>query len=78
MVPTRQPSPWSLALRIMSDFGVTIAVPVVLFAWLGKRLDLHYQTSPWFLILGFALALLLSGTMVYRKAKIYARLYKKM
>ena len=72
------PTPWSLALRITSDFGVTIAVPAVLFSWIGKQLDMRYQTKPWFIILGLAVALTLSGFSIYRKAKKYAKIYKKL
>lgn len=69
---------WLFGLRIAGDFGVTIAIPVVVFAYLGKRLDARYDTAPWILIVGFALAALLSGVMIYRKAKKYGTEYQKM
>mgnify|MGYP001612176551 CR=1 FL=1 len=71
-------SPWALAFRIVSDFGVTIAVPAVLLSWLGNKAELHFYTRPVFIIGGFFLAMLLSGFLVYRKAKKYADLYQKM
>ncbi len=66
------------ALRIAGDFGVSIAAPVVVFAILGQYLDEKYGTWPWLLVLGFILAALLSGIMIYRKAKKYGDIYKKM
>ncbi len=66
------------ALRIMGDFWATIAVPVVLFAWIGQRLDETYHRAPLFLILGFVLAALLSGKIIYTKAKKYGDEYQKM
>jgi len=65
-----------LGLRIMGDFGATIAVPVVVFSWLGKRLDTRAGTAPIFLIVGFALAFTFSAISIYRKSKQYAKLYK--
>lgn len=69
---------YMFALRIAGDFGVSIAAPVVIFAWGGQYLDAKYGTRPWLLILGFVLAALLSGIMIYRKAKKYGDIYKKM
>jgi F0F1-type ATP synthase assembly protein I len=66
------------ALRIVGDFGVNIAVPVIVFALIGQALDEKYQTRPWFLILGFTIAAVLSGIIIYRKAKRYGEEYKKM
>ena len=67
-----------LGLRIMGDFGATIAVPVVLLSWFGKRLDMRWQTAPIFLIAGFTLAFIFSAISIYRKAKQYAKLYKEI
>ncbi|MBI5230089.1 MAG: AtpZ/AtpI family protein [Candidatus Magasanikbacteria bacterium] len=65
-----------LGLRIMGDFSATIAIPIVLLSWLGKRLDTRAGTAPIFLIAGFILAFTLSAISIYRKAKQYAKLYK--
>ncbi len=78
MEENNKPSQWALSLRIVSDFGFTIAVPIVVLAWIGKLIDTHYQTKPVFIIIGFVLAAGLSGFMIYRKAKYYAQLYKNM
>lgn len=69
---------WLFALRIVGDFGATIAIPVVVLAYLGKRLDVRYNTPPWLLITGFIVAALVSGIMIYRKAKRYGKEYQEM
>lgn len=67
-----------LAFRIMGDFGVGLAVPVVTFALVGKWLDMRFGTRPWFLIAGFILAAGISATYVNRRAKMYGREYEEM
>jgi len=69
---------WLFALQIAGDFGITIAIPVVLFAYIGKQLDLLWGTGPRLLILGFIIAALISGAMIYRKAKRYGKEYQKL
>ena len=66
------------ALRIISDFGATIAVPVVVFVLIGQWLDGKYNKSPWFTVLAFAIAAFLSGKMIYKKAKRYGREYQDL
>jgi len=65
-----------LAAKIIGDFGVTLAVPVVALAWLGRRLDLRYGTSPWLLVAGFVLAFGISLAFICRKALAYGREYE--
>ena len=60
-------------LKIVGDFGMTIAVPVVLFAFIGNRLDLKYGTEPWLTILGFVLAAVITARVIYTKAKRYGK-----
>lgn len=69
---------WLFGLRITGDFGATIAIPVVVLAYLGKRFDTRFDTAPWLLIAGFALAALFSGAMIYRKAKRYGKEYQNL
>ena len=66
------------ALRIIGDFGATIAVPVVLFSLLGQYLDEKYQRAPLFLVFGFVLAALLTAKMIHQKAKRYGAQYQNM
>lgn len=76
--PTSDREYYLFALKIIGDFGATIAVPVVVFVLIGQYLDNRWGWSPLFSILGFALAALLSGRMIYRKAKEYGREYQKL
>ena len=69
---------YMFALRIVGDFGATIAVPVVLFVLLGQYLDGKYNKSPLFTVLGFVLAALLSGMSIYKKAKRYGAEYQRL
>ncbi|HSD12095.1 MAG TPA: AtpZ/AtpI family protein [Patescibacteria group bacterium] len=64
-----------LGLKIVSEFGAAIAVPVVLGTIAGRRLDAAYGTKPAFLIAGFALAAVLSAFYVVRRARAYGREY---
>lgn len=67
-----------LGLRIVGDFGASIAVPVILFVLGGQWLDGKYDKSPWFTILAFVLAALLSARMIYKKAKAYGKEFQSM
>lgn len=66
------------AFKIMGDFGAAIAIPVVAFALAGQYLDEKYRRGPLFTILAFILAALLSGKIIYKKAKIYGEQYAKL
>ncbi len=69
---------YMFAIRIVGDFGASLAVPVVLFAWLGKTADTRFHTTPYLLILGFVIAALSSTTIIYRKAKRYGQQYQNL
>lgn len=66
------------ALKIIGDFGASIAIPVVALVLLGQYLDQKYNLSPLFTILGFVVSALISGWIVYKKAYIYGAEYKKL
>ena len=66
------------ALRIIGDFGATIAVPIVIFVLIGQWLDGKYNKGPLFTILAFVLAALISGKIIHKKAKQYGKEYQKM
>lgn len=67
---------YRLAFRIAADFGVILAVPAVLGAFLGKWLDNKWGTTPWIFILCLVVAFVLTAFYIVRKAKIYGRLYQ--
>lgn len=65
-----------LAFRIIGEFGVSIAVPVVVLALLGKHLDERFGTGPWLRIAGFALAAVITALIVSRRAKAFGKEYE--
>lgn len=67
----------TLALRIATDFGVSIAVPAVASTFLGMWLDKRFGTAPLFLIVCLATAFTLTALWLYKKAKKYAVLYNR-
>ncbi len=64
-----------LGMRIIGEFGVIIAAPIVIFALLGKWLDGLYDTAPLFLVGGFIVAALMSGLSIYRRAQRFGKEY---
>ncbi|MSU75649.1 MAG: AtpZ/AtpI family protein [Candidatus Magasanikbacteria bacterium] len=66
------------ALRIVGDFGASIAIPVVVFVLIGHYFDEKYHHAPWFTVIGFALAALSSGKIIYKKARKYGEEYQAM
>jgi len=56
-------SAWSLAWEL----GYSIALPLVIFALLGRWLDKKLATSPWLFLLGIILAVAISSFLVYKK-----------
>ncbi len=69
---------YAFAFRIFGDFGVTIAVPAVLAALLGKWLDGQQLTAPRYLIFSLVIAFLLTIFLIKRKAKRYGDEYQKL
>ena len=69
---------YALALKIAADFGGTIAVPVVAFVLAGRWLGSQFGHRLLFTIAGFALAALISGKIIYKKAKIYGQKYEEI
>ena len=67
-----------LGLRITGDFGASIAVPVILFVLIGQWIDNKYNSTPWFTVLAFVLATIVSGRIIYRKAKLYGKEYSEL
>ena len=67
---------YRLAGRIFADFSGTIAIPVVLAAIVGKRLDAHQATAPRYLIIFLVFAFVLTGVMVAKKASFYKKEYE--
>lgn len=49
------------------DLGFQIAIPLVVFALIGRFADKAFDTTPFLLVGGIVLAALASTYMVYRK-----------
>lgn len=67
-----------LGLRIVSEFGAAIAIPVVVATAAGRRIDDAFGTKPAFLIAGFALAAVASAFYVVRRARAYGKEYEAL
>lgn len=57
---------WS-ALSLAWQLGYSIAVPLIVLALLGRFLDKKFNTSPWLLLTGIFLSLIVSTFAVYNK-----------
>ena len=69
---------YQLAMRIFADFSVSIALPSVLGALLGKWIDAQKGTQPLFLIICLFLAFILTALLIVKKAKYYNQIYKNL
>ena len=67
-----------MGLRIAGDFGIAIAVPIIIFVIIGQWLDEKYAKTPLFTVLAFVLAIVLSGVSIYKKAKRYGEEFKRL
>ena len=62
-IKDRQWSVFSLAMEL----GYIITIPIVLFAIGGRMLDKQLESSPWFLLGGIFISILLTTYLVYKK-----------
>ncbi|MBI3120318.1 MAG: AtpZ/AtpI family protein [Candidatus Kerfeldbacteria bacterium] len=54
-------------LALLGNLGFNIAVPLVVLAILGRALDQRWGTSPWLLLLGIGLSLVVSSFLVMKR-----------
>lgn len=66
------------ALRIVGDFGATIAIPVALAALVGQKLDAVQGTEYRYTIGALLIAAIATAIMVYRKARSYGKEYEAL
>jgi hypothetical protein len=78
MAKTSDRGYYLLGLRIVGDFGATIAIPVVAFTLFGKWLDGKWGTGHFYLIVGFVASAALTALLIVRKAKAYGKEYQKL
>lgn len=58
--------PWS-AVSLAWELGYSIAVPLVGLALVGRFLDKKFESSPWFLLIGILISILISSYLIYKK-----------
>jgi len=61
------------ALELAWTFGYAIALPIVLFAIGGRFADRWLGTSPWFLLAGVLLAIIVSSVWVVQKVRGFTK-----
>ncbi len=59
-----------------TDFGLIIALPLIVLVYIGKWLDNRYQTK-YFVVLGLVLAITISSMGIYKQIKKLKELIKK-
>lgn len=57
---------WSV-ISLAWQLGYIVAVPIVVFALLGRVLDKKLDTEPWLLLAGIFLSIITSTYLVYKK-----------
>jgi len=69
---------YAFGVKLMVDFGFTLAIPAVGAAFLGQYLDEKYHRYPLFLILCLVNAFLISARMIVTKAKQYGKEFESI
>ena len=67
-----------LGLRMLGDFGATIAIPAVAAAVLGGKLDAEWGTKPYATLSFLALAFVLTVALIRKKAAAYGKEYQEL
>ncbi len=57
------------AMGFAWDFGIIVVVPLVALGVLGRYLDRRFSTSPWLLLSGAILAIIISTALVVVRLK---------
>ncbi len=55
------------ALSLAWELGYLIAIPLIIFALLGRWLDKIYHSSPLFLLIGVVFAFIITSVFIYQK-----------
>jgi Na+/H+ antiporter NhaC len=59
---------WSI-LAVFGQVGLIIAIPVVICAYFGHKLDLKFNSSPLFILSGMGISLFVSSLAIYQMIK---------
>lgn len=73
-VPAR---PYAMALALVFQMGLIIAIPVFLLGLGGAYADRHLGTSPYLIIAGFGVAALISTVAIRSKVRTIIADYKR-
>lgn len=65
-VPLKNDGSWS-AVGFAWELGYSIAIPLVLFTLGGRLLDKKLETSPWLLLSGLFISIIVTFYIVYQK-----------
>jgi F0F1-type ATP synthase assembly protein I len=68
-LPNDKPSAVWITMSLVGQLGFQIAVPLVIFTLIGKKLDNHFGTLPLFLLTAMGLAMVVSSYQVYKIIK---------
>jgi F0F1-type ATP synthase assembly protein I len=60
-------------LSLAWELGYVIALPLVLFGYIGKLVDTKLSTKPWFALLGIVVAIFSTTIWLTRKIKDYLK-----
>jgi len=66
-MPDKNQSNWRQALSLLGQLGYVIAIPLVILALIGRFVDRKLHSSPWFLLTGIFIALIVSTFWVLKK-----------
>lgn len=66
------------AVSILGELGFVIALPLVFMIPLGVFLDQRYDSKPWLMMLGIAVAFGVSIFLVYKKVQALRPRIEKM
>lgn len=69
---------YGFAMRIMGDFSLSIAIPVIVSVFIGIWIDEKLGTSPGFLALLLVLSFILTGYIIRKKAYKYGKIFDRM
>ena len=64
------------ALGFVTDVFISVAVPTIFFAFVGKWLDTRWNTFPYLTVIGLLIALAMTAALIMRKAKAMAERMK--
>ena len=56
------------ALSLAGQLGYTIAIPLVILALVGRFFDEKYKTSPWLLLVGILISLVITSIWIYKES----------